>query len=63
MNLSRLLDPRGHLRAMPDPDPRCKVYDFAETVQLFRNHERQFELSRGHHESNWPMKATTGETK
>ena len=32
-------------KPLPEPDPRCKRYDYAGAVQLYRNHERQFEIS------------------
>lgn len=34
---------------MPEPDPRCRTYDFAQTVELLRNHETQFRQSRELH--------------
>lgn len=32
-------------RYLPEPDPRCRTYNFAQTVELFRNHETQFRQS------------------
>ena len=32
-------------RQLPEPDPRCKQYDYGGLVQLIRNHARQFEIS------------------
>lgn len=46
--LSRLLDPRGHLRQMPEPDPSRKRYTHAEAIQMFRNHDAMFRMSRDH---------------
>ena len=40
--LLRLLFPP---KPLPEPDPRCKQYDYGGLVQLIRNHARQFEIS------------------
>ena len=34
--LARLFPPPP----MPEPDPKCRVYDFAQTVELLRNRDR-----------------------
>ena len=43
---------------MPEPDPLCRVYDFAQTVEMFRNHETQFRQSRELHAIPRPAVAT-----
>lgn len=39
--LAKLMKPRS----MPPPDPQCRVLDYAQTVVLFRNHERSVQQS------------------
>lgn len=34
---------------MPEPDPRCRTYDFAEAVLLFRNHDDAVRKSKELH--------------
>lgn len=34
---------------MPDPDPKCRVYDFAQTVELIRNREQYVAQSAALH--------------
>lgn len=52
--LAALLRPKN----LPPPDPRCRTYDFAQRVELIRNHEAQFRMSRElHSDFNWPQSA------
>jgi hypothetical protein len=44
---------------MPEPDPRCRTYDFAQTVELLRNHETQFRQSRELHALPRPAAAAS----
>ena len=36
-------------RFMPEPDPLCRVYDFAQTVEMFRNRDAAFAQSAAMH--------------
>lgn len=44
-------------RQLPQPDPRCRTYTFAETVVLLRNHEQQVRMSRALQQPEEPKKA------
>jgi len=36
-------------KPLPEPDPRCKQYDYAGAVQLYRNHDIARRISAAHH--------------
>ena len=44
--LARLFPPAP----MPMPDPKCRVYDFAQTVELIRNRDRYVAQSAALHD-------------
>lgn len=48
--LARLLDPNRRLKPLPPPHPSARVYGFAETIVLIRNHETAVRMSRELHQ-------------
>lgn len=49
--LARLLDPQRKLKPLPPPHKSARVYGFAETLVLQRNHERAKQLSEDFHKA------------
>lgn len=48
--LARLFDPHRRLKSLPPPHPSARVYDFAQTIVLLRNHETAVRMSRELHQ-------------